>query len=162
MIGTPKFPEVYKILIIALVLSGVLFLYRYLPRYASVETVLNGNTLLLENGIVVKLIGVDLAEENYSDERRRSCGVLSADFTQSMVEGKKVRIRYHPQQDNTDGRALASVYLLDGTFLNAEIIKQGYGHADPACASGDVETLQEYERQARENKRGLWAERSCN
>ena len=27
------------------------------------------------------------------------------------------------------GRILAYVYLMDGTFLNAEIIKQGYGFA---------------------------------
>lgn len=157
MTNTRKIHFAYKVLIIALALNGLLFVYNYLFRYAAVETVLNGDTLLLGNGTVVELIGVDVPEADYSEERVRRFGLAAADFTQNMVEGKKVRIKYH-HQNNTDGRALASVYLMDGTFLNAEIIKQGYGRADSACASGEVEEFQEYERQARENKRGAWAE----
>jgi len=158
MAKTRKIPLAYKIFIIALALNGILFIYMYLPRYVSVETVLNGDTLLLENGIVVKLIGVDVPEANYSEERVRHFGLAAADLIQGMVEGKKVRIEYHQQQDNMDGRALASVYLMDGTFLNSEIIKQGYGRADSECTSKYVEKFQEYEQQARENKRRFWAE----
>ena len=158
MAKTRKIPLAYKIFIIALALNGILFIYMYLPRYVSVETVLNGDTLLLENGIVVKLIGVDVPEANYSEERVRHFGLAAADFIQGKVEGKKVRIEYHQQQNNMDGRALASVYLMDGTFLNSEIIKQGYGRADSECTFKDVEKFQEYEQQARENKRGFWAD----
>ena len=44
-----------------------------------------------------------------------------------MVEGKKVRLEYDQTRVDKYGRTLAYVYLEDGTFLNAEIIKQGYG-----------------------------------
>jgi micrococcal nuclease len=46
-----------------------------------------------------------------------------------MVEGEEVRLEYDRQQRDKCGRLLAYVYLTDGTFLNAEIINQGYGHA---------------------------------
>jgi micrococcal nuclease len=119
---------------------------------------MNGDTLLLENGTVVKLVGVTTPEANDPEEKVRQFGFAAADFTQSMVEGKEIRIKYYSQPDNTDGRALASVYLLDGTCLNSELIKQGYGRADAECTAADVKEFLEYERQARESKRGLWAE----
>jgi len=151
-------PFAYKLLIVILALAGSVFIYNVLPRYVLVETVLNGDTLLLENGSLVKLMGVNTPESNDPEEQVRNDGMAAADFTQSMVEGKKIRIEYHHRHNNTDGKALASVYLIDGTYLNAEIIRQGFGHADSACASGDAKAFQEYERQAREHKRGLWAE----
>ena len=46
-----------------------------------------------------------------------------------MVEGKEVRLEYDWQKRDKYDRLLAYVYLKDGTFLNAEIVKQGYGHA---------------------------------
>lgn len=158
MANTRNIPFAYKVLIITLALIALLFVSTHLPRYVTVETVLNGDTLLLENGIVVKLIGVDVPETIDPEERGRHFGVAAADFIQRMVECKKVRIKYHQGQNNMDGRALASVYLLDGTFLNAEIIRQGYGRADAKCTFPNAEKFQEYEQEARENKRGLWAE----
>jgi len=54
------------------------------------------------------------------------------------------------------GRVLAYVYLKDGTFLNAELIKQGYGHAYTRYSFKYLERFRKYEKEARENKRGLW------
>jgi micrococcal nuclease len=42
-----------------------------------------------------------------------------------MVDGKEARFEFERQKRDRYGRLLAYVYLLDGTFLNAEIIKQG-------------------------------------
>ena len=47
---------------------------------------------------------------------------------------------------------------MDGTFLNAEIIKQGYGHAYTRFPFKYMEEFRQYEKEAREAKRGLWAE----
>jgi micrococcal nuclease len=46
-----------------------------------------------------------------------------------MVEGQEVRLAYDQQRKDKHGRTLAYVYLADGTFLNAKIIRQGYGFA---------------------------------
>jgi micrococcal nuclease len=152
-------PFIYKLMIIAAALIGLLLLYEFLPRRATVETVINGDTLLLENGTVVKLIGVTTPDSNDPEKEVRQFGMAAADYTQDMVEGKEIRIKYYFQQDNAEGRTLAAVYLPDGTCLNSELIRQGYGRADEACTSGDADTYREYEQQAREGKRGLWADR---
>jgi micrococcal nuclease len=73
-----------------------------------------------------------------------------------MVEGKEVRLEYDWQKRDKYGRLLAYVFLMDGTFLNAEIIKQGYGFAYTRYPFKYLDEFRRYEREARENKRGLW------
>jgi micrococcal nuclease len=73
-----------------------------------------------------------------------------------MVEGKEVRLEYDWQKRDKYGRLLAYVYLKDGTFLNAEIIKQGYGFAYTKYPFNYLDEFRRYEREARENGRGLW------
>jgi endonuclease YncB( thermonuclease family) len=48
------------------------------------------------------------------------------------------------------------VYLLDGTFPNAEIIRQGYGKAYTKFRFKYMEEFTKYKREARENKKGIW------
>jgi len=56
-------------------------------------------------------------------------------------------------------RTLAYVFLQDGTHLNAEIIRQGYGFAvsstPPLQYQNEFRRLEQEE--AREQRRGLWA-----
>jgi len=72
------------------------------------------------------------------------------------VEGKEVRLEYDWQRRDKYNRLLAYVYLLDGTFLNAEIIKQGYGFAYTRFPFKYLQEFRKYEKEARENKKGLW------
>ena len=80
-----------------------------------------------------------------------------------MVEGRRVRLEF--DQGNTAsghkdryGRTLAYVFLEDGALLNAEIIKQGYGHAYTQFPFSRMEEFRRLEREAREQRRGLWAQ----
>ena len=73
-----------------------------------------------------------------------------------MVEGKKVRLEYDWQRKDKYNRTLAYIYLEDGTFLNAELIKQGYGHAYTRYPFKYLEQFRKYEKEARGNKKGLW------
>jgi micrococcal nuclease len=73
-----------------------------------------------------------------------------------MVGGKEVHFEFDRQKRDRYGRLLAYVYLSDGTFLNAEIIKQGYGFAYTRFPFKHMEEFRRYERDARENRRGLW------
>jgi micrococcal nuclease len=74
-----------------------------------------------------------------------------------MAEGKMVRLEYDWQDRDKYGRLLAYVYLEDGTFLNAEIIKQGFGFAYTRYPFKYLEEFRQYERVAKENGSGMWA-----
>jgi endonuclease YncB( thermonuclease family) len=47
-------------------------------------------------------------------------------------------------------------FLNDGTLLNAEIIKQGYRFALTRYPFAKMEEFRRLEREAREQRRGLW------
>jgi micrococcal nuclease len=122
----------------------------------KVKRVIDGDTLELTNGERVRLIGVDTPETKHPEKPVEYFGKEAYRFTQKMVEGKQVRLEYDWQRRDKYNRLLAYVYLLDGTFLNAEIIKQGYGFAYTKYPFKYLEEFRGYEREARENKRGLW------
>jgi micrococcal nuclease len=121
-----------------------------------VKRVIDGDTLLLTTGERVRLIGVDTPETKHPKKPVQRFGKEAYLFTKGMVEGKEVRLEYDWQRRDKYNRLLAYVYLLDGTFLNAEIIKQGYGFAYTRFPFKYLQEFRKYEKEARENKKGLW------
>ena len=70
-------------------------------------------------------------------------------------------MKYGSRVATTDkyGRRLAYLYRVqNGLFVNAEIVRQGYGHAYTRFSFKWMEQFREYERIAREASKGLWAE----
>ncbi|MBN1526505.1 MAG: thermonuclease family protein [Candidatus Omnitrophica bacterium] len=141
-------------------------------RYMMVQRAVDGDTLKLANGERVRLIGVDTPEVHesvklYRDASKskqdvkaiRAMGKKASEFTKKLTEGKPVRLEFDVQKKDRYGRLLAYVYLENGTFVNAEIIKQGYANVmtiPPNVKYQDL-FLKLY-REAREAKRGLWKE----
>jgi micrococcal nuclease len=123
---------------------------------AKVRRVIDGDTLLLTDGERVRLIGVDTPETKHPRKPVQYFGKEAYLFTKEMVEGKQVRLEFDWQRRDKYGRLLAYVYLLDGTLLNSEIIKQGYGFAYTRFPFKYLEEFRRFEKEARENKRGLW------
>lgn len=135
-----------------------------------VKRVVDGDTLVLENGEKVRLIGIDTPEIHeskklYKDARRakedistiQKLGRQAYQFTKDLVEGKRLSLEFDLERRDVYKRLLAYAYLKDGTFVNAEIVKQGYASLmtiPPNTKYADL-FLQLYQ-QARENKRGLW------
>jgi micrococcal nuclease len=123
-----------------------------------IKRVIDGDTLELTTGEKVRLIGVDTPETKDRRKPVQYFGREATAFTQRLVEGKRVRLEYDQQRQDKYGRTLAYVYLEDGTFVNAEIIKQGYGFAYTRFPFMYLEHFRALEREARDAKRGLWQE----
>lgn len=138
----------------------------------SIVRVVDGDTLKLSDGTRVRLIGVDTPEVYYSDKLLRDSkrsrkdikaiqelGRKASAFTKELCLGKKVRIELDVVKRDKYKRLLAYVYLEDGTFLNAKIIEEGYGEImtiPPNVKYADY--FLKLQKEARENKRGLWSE----
>jgi micrococcal nuclease len=136
-----------------------------------VKRAVDGDTLLLENGERVRLIGIDTPELHeskklYRDAQRsgediktiQGLGKRAAEFTKDLVEGKRVRLEFDVDRYDKYKRLLAYVYLVDdGTFVNAKIVEEGYASlmTYPPNVKHADEFVKLY-REARENNRGLW------
>ena len=77
----------------------------------------------------VRLIGVDTPETVDPRKPVQFFGKEASEFTRRLAQGKVVRLEFDYQRTDKYQRTLAYVFLSDGTFLNAEIVTQGYGHA---------------------------------
>lgn len=135
-----------------------------------VKRVIDGDTIELETGERVRLIGIDTPEMHespklYRDAQRTKQGIgtiqklgrRAYEFTRNLVEGKRASLEFDVEKRDKYERLLAYVYLKDATFVNAEIVKQGFASLltiPPNVKYADL-FLKLY-REARENKRGLW------
>lgn len=119
--------------------------------------VVDGDTIVVSGVGKVRLIGVDTPETKHPAKPVERFGREASRFTAKLVEGKRVRLEYDWQRVDRYGRTLAYVYLADGTFVNAEIVKQGYGYAYTKYPFKYLEEFRALEREAREAERGLWA-----
>ncbi|MBI4982570.1 MAG: thermonuclease family protein [Candidatus Omnitrophica bacterium] len=87
----------------------------------------------------------------------QALGKESYEFTKNLVQGKRVSLEFDVDRYDKYKRLLAYVYLKDGTFVNAEIVKQGYASLltfPPNVKYADL--FEKLYQEARENKRGLW------
>lgn len=127
-----------------------------ISAYRTVIRVVDGDTIVLDGNEKVRLIGVDTTESVHPSKPVEYFSKEASEFTRSMVEGKRVRLEYDWQRTDKYGRTLAYIYLEGGTFVNLEIVRQGYGHAYTKYPFKHMEEFRQAERQARENNRGLW------
>jgi len=134
-------------------------------EWRLVTRVVDGDTIIVGARERVRLIGVDTPETKHPQKPVEYFGREATAFTRRMVEGKRVRLEFDQANTNIGhkdryNRTLAYVFLGDGTFLNAEIVKQGYGHAYTRFPFTYMDEFRKLEREAREQNRGIWGKSS--
>jgi micrococcal nuclease len=158
---------------------------RGVPTQGTVSRVVDGDTLHMSAGGAehkLRLIGVDTPELHESDkldhdaersgqDKRtiRALGRRARGFTRRLCEDRACRLEFDPVNAPTGyrdryGRLLAYVFLAADAggevFLNAEIIRQGYGAAMTEFPFDDARRVEflRLQREARDARRGLWGE----
>jgi micrococcal nuclease len=123
---------------------------------AKVKKVFDGDTILLENGVSIRYIGVDAPETHHPRKPPGRLGPEATEFNRQLVAGREVRLEYGARQKDKYGRTLAYVYSGD-TFVNEAILRAGlaiaYGH-DPENKYSDL--FLEAEKEARDAGKGIW------
>lgn len=185
-----RHPRTVGGLVLLLILVAVLMSERgqrkaFLPEEGEVTRVVDGDTLHVAaygRTYKLRLIGVDTPEVYASPKLTRDAtrtkqdkavimalGKRASDFARSLCAGRRCRIGYDPanaargHRDRYE-RLLAYVWVLDDagaeTFVNAELLRQGYGKALTSFAYDDARKAEflDLQRQARAEGRGLWGE----
>ena len=127
-----------------------------------VVRVVDGDTLIIEmedKEERVRLIGVDTPESVHPDASKNvETGKIASDFTKSRLEGEYIELEFDVQERDRYGRILAYVWH-DGEMYNKVLLREGY--AQVATFPPNVKYVEDFtqlEKEAREAKRGLWAE----
>ena len=123
-----------------------------------VQRVVDGDTLLLEDGTRVRLLGVDTPETKHPNIPPEPLGFEASKFTRRHVEGRTVTLQFDRERQDRYHRVLAYVYL-DNWMLNEELIRAGFSRAETRFpySSAMKRRFRAAEKEARNNNRGLWA-----
>lgn len=131
-------------------------------QVCRVSRVVDGDTLVVlseKEEIKIRLIGIDTPETVHPTKPVEEYGKEASRFLANLMKGEKVYLSgegYCLQKDKY-GRSLAYVYRYpDGLFVNAEIIRQGYGHVYTQFPFKYMEQFRSLEQFARQNQKGLW------
>lgn len=143
-------------ILVFLLLPFVLYGEEY-PSQGFVKKVIDGDTIELESGELVRYIGIDAPETGYSRKKMpEAFGEEATEANRRLVEGKTARLEYDKQIKHNN-RLLAYVYVSE-TFVNGELVRKGFALYSPFGPNKSKNTiLFQYENEARKNKLGIWA-----
>jgi len=155
-------PQHYLLLVLILFLSGISSSAQTNSRWYQVSKIVDGDTFWIINAKgeneKIRLIGVDAPESRKTGKKDVGFyGKESKAYLEGILMGKKVRLEYDVSKYDRYKRTLAYVYLENGTFLNAHLIKNGF--ASVMTVPPNVRHAEQFvrlQKEAREKKRGLW------
>ncbi|MXW64306.1 MAG: thermonuclease family protein [Bacteroidetes bacterium SB0662_bin_6] len=143
----------------------------------TVARIVDGDTFELSDGTMLRLIGIDTPEVHPSPklsrdaersdmdrETIRELGRRASAYAAELALGKPVELEYGSgRRTDRYGRTLAYVWVLDeyGRRLyrvNDRLVADGYANIYSGIPFEYSDEYLEYEREAREEGRGLWGE----
>jgi endonuclease YncB( thermonuclease family) len=116
-----------------------------------VARVIDGDTILLEDGRKVRYAGINAPEEGDPGARE------ATQANNLLVGGKEVRLEFGGRKTEKRERLLAYVYA-GRIFVQGELVKQGWAFVTRAQSIPRYrEILLKYQEEAKAAGRGIWA-----
>lgn len=94
------------------------------PSEALVTKVIDGDTIVIEDGSHVRLIGVD------ADERQNKCYKEAKQYLKKLISGKKVKLKKDEEGVDQYGRCLRYVFY-EGENVSVKLAKRGLAESYP-------------------------------
>jgi micrococcal nuclease len=129
----------------------------------TVVRVVDGDTIYVSLGSghseKVRYIGMDTPETHHPTRGEEPGGWEATRVNRRLMEGKTVRLELDVRQRDRYRRLLAYVYVGE-TMVNAELVRLGYAQVMTVPPNVKHASLfLQFQREAREAGRGLWASR---
>lgn len=121
-----------------------------------VTRIIDGDTIELNTGDKVRYIGINTPESVDPRKEVQCFGKEAARKNEELVGGQAVRLVKDVSDKDKYGRLLRYVYVGD-TFINLELVKQGYAQVDTVPPDVNYQDLFiQAEHEAKLNQSGLW------
>ena len=123
----------------------------------QVKWIVDGDTVVLVDGQKVRYIGINAPELAHENHDAEPYGVAAKRFNALLVNRKKVRLEFDKERFDRYQRLLAYLFLENTTFVNAEILSNGYAYLlkkRPNLKYDKI--LLQSQRSAMSAKKGIW------
>ena len=150
----PKFKFIFLPILFIFLSAGVLCADK-------VSYVIDGDTFILENNQRVRMIGINAPETAHPryGKKGQPYGNQSRERLRKFIDGKDVTLKDGRELFDRFGRRLAYVYLPDGTFVNREMVREGYAETFRKFPFEYKSDFLELERAAKQAKSGMWKDK---
>jgi len=129
----------------------------------AVRRVVDGDTLLLENGVRIRLMGADTPETVKPNHPVEPFGSEATRFTKDFLSGGRVFLTFDRQKINRYGRFLAYAWLDESMerMLNEELIRVGLATAKTGYrySQSMKKRFRRAEDEAKSAGRGIWSDK---
>lgn len=124
---------------------------------AQVKRAVDGDTIELTDGQVVRYIGIDTPETKHPNKAVQCFGVEASKQNEALVVGKTVVLESDVSNTDRYGRLLRYVWV-DGQLINWQLVANGFAFAKsyPPDVAYQA-SFNEAQQLARENHQGLWS-----
>ncbi len=120
--------------------------------------VIDGDTVVLENGDILHYIGVNAPRAKSKEGSAEFFAREAFKQNKNLVLQKTVRLEFDVEKKDSEGRLLAYVYVKK-VFINGELIRLGFARAAVTPPNLKYKDLfRKYEKEASEKCIGLWQE----
>ena len=123
----------------------------------QVKWIVDGDTVVLVDGQKVRYIGINAPEMAHDDQSAEPYAEAAKKFNALLVNRKKVRLEFDKERFDRYQRLLVYVFLENATFVNAEILSNGYAYLlkkQPNLKYDKI--LLQSQRSAMSAKKGIW------
>jgi len=133
---------------------------------AQVVRVIDGDTVALASGRLLRYIGIDAPEVRRRENGHWALdpepfGLAALEENRRLVEGRPVRLRFDVERTDRFGRLLAYVYV-DDLLVNEYLVSKGLARAHRYGRNAAFAVrLEAAEHEARAARRGLWADETA-
>lgn len=127
-------------------------------EWSTVAKIIDGDTIHLQDGRKVRIIGIDTPEVGRGGEASQPFAFQAHKALRKLLEdNKKIALTYDQDKRDRYKRLLAYVTLADGRSVEQELLAQGlaYSIVVPPNAR-HINCYREIERNARKTRLGLW------
>ena len=129
------------------------------PGYGfyRIKTVYDGDTVQLEDGRKIRLLGINTPEIQHGDKPIEAGGDEAKIWLMNKLQHAKVRLEIGEEKTDKYGRTLAHLFTENKEHINLSLVKAGLATISIYPPNLQyVDELVAVERQAQQNKQGIW------
>jgi micrococcal nuclease len=129
------------------------------PGYGfySIKTIYDGDTVQLEDGRKIRLLGINTPEIEHRGKPTEAGGEAAKTWLINKLQNSKVRLEIGVEKTDKYGRTLAHLFTETKEHINLSLVKAGMATLSIYPPNLKyVDELQAAENQAQKNKLGLW------
>ena len=158
--NAPKNPLLYLLVLLTTLLVGFFSGNFYsdqkqsaLPTKSTVTRIIDGDNLELNNGQSIRLYGINCPEKNQKFSQE------AIDLSTQLTLNQQITIDYQPNYAKDKWGRLAGYVFINDTFLNQELVRQGYCQVtiyEKRAKLKYQDELLNAQTQAKQEKLGKW------